>query len=110
MKGITVKLHEKIATGDTDGFGKPIYEEVPVEVSDVLVAPTTSDDIIDTQDVEGRHAVYTLAIPKGDTHNWENSKIEFFGKTWMSFGVPLKGIEDNIPLKWNMKVMVELYE
>ncbi len=110
MKGITVKLHEKMPTGEKDGFGKPIYEEVPVDVKDVLVAPATSDDIIDNQDIEGRHAVYTLAIPKGDTHKWEDSKVEFFGKTWKTFGTPLMGIEENIPLRWNKKVTVELYE
>jgi len=54
--------------------------------------------------------VYTLAIPKGDTHDWENQVIEFWGKTWKSFGMPLEGIESNIPLAWNKKVTVERYE
>ena len=58
----------------------------------------------------GRKEVYTLAIPKGDTHDWENQVIEFWDKTWKSFGSPLEGIESNIPLAWNKKVTVERYE
>ena len=109
IRGITVTLYERTQTGK-DAFGKDVYEETPVEVTNVLVAPTTADDIIDSQDLEGRKAVYTLAIPKGDTHTWENRRIDFFGKSWKSFGVPLQGIEANIPLDWNMKVTVERYE
>ena len=93
----------------TNPFGEPIYEEVRETIDNVLIAPTTSDDIITTTDLEGRKAVYTLAIPKGDTHNWENAKVEFWGQTWQVFGIPLEGIEANIPLAWNKKVTVERY-
>ena len=58
----------------------------------------------------GRKAVYTLAIPKGDTHEWEDQKVIFFGKEWRVFGAELEGIEDLIPLDWNKKVYVERYE
>ena len=109
MKGITVTLWDKQQTG-VDPFMKPIYEEVPVQVSNVLVAPTSADDIIDQQDLEGRKAAYTLAIPKGDTHDWENRRIDFFGQSWRSYGIPLEGIDANIPLAWNKKVTVERYE
>ena len=66
--------------------------------------------ILDENSLVGRKEVYTLAIPKGDTHDWENQVIEFWGKTWKSFGFPLEGIESNIPLAWNKKVTVERYE
>lgn len=54
--------------------------------------------------------VNTLAIPKGDAHEWENKEVRFFNKRWKIFGIPLEGIEDLIPLEWNKKVMVERYE
>lgn len=94
----------------SDPFGVPIYEETETPVENVLIAPTTSDDIIDDTDLDGRRAAYTLAIPKGDTHEWANQKVKFFGETWQVFGTPLKGIESNIPLDWNKKVTVEKYE
>lgn len=104
-----VVLYEKVQNG-VDDFNNPIYDETPITVSNVLVAPSASDEITDSTNLYGKKAVYTLAIPKGDTHRWEDSKIVFFGKEWRSFGTPLEGMEDMIPLKWNKKVTVERYE
>lgn len=108
IKGIQVVLYTKKETG-VDGFNHPVYEEIPETVENVLVAPSTSDDIVTAQDLCGKKAVYTLAIPKGDTHDWMDATVEFFGKRWKTFGFPLEGIESNIPLDWNKKVMVESY-
>ena len=108
IKGITVTLVVKKKMGE-DAFRAPIYQISEVEVENVLVAPATSEDVITSQDLYGKKAVYTLAIPKGDTHNWENTKVKFFGKEWKTFGIPLEGIEELIPLNWNKKVMVERY-
>jgi len=109
MKGITVVLYEETKTGE-DIFGAPIFEESAVAVENVLVAPTSSDDLVTEQNLYGKTSVYTLAIPKGDNHDWSNKKVEFFGQTFKTFDVPVKGIDDLIPLDWNMKVKVEQYE
>lgn len=109
IKGITVTLYEQTQTG-TDAFNDPIYTETAINVDNVLVYPSTQTEILETVNLYGRKAVYTLGIPKGDTHNWENSRIDFFGQSWRSFGIPSQGIEDMIPLDWNMKVTVERYE
>lgn len=109
LKGITVTLYEKTKTG-IDPFGNAIYEESPVEVDNVLVTPTSSQDVIDTLSIENRKAVYTLAIPKGDNHTWENTTVEFFGEKWLTIGIATGGIEDLIPLEWNKKISVERYE
>ena len=108
IKGITVVLIEKTQVGN-DPFGAPIYEEKEIPVDNVLVSPASSDDVISAQDLYGKKAVYTLAIPKGDKHNWEDCKVKFFGQIWQSFGIPIEGIEALIPLDWNKKVMVERY-
>lgn len=108
IKGITVILHEKTKVGN-DAFGTPIYEEIPIEVENVLVSPASSTDVIDQLNLYGKKAVYTLGIPKGDTHNWEDVKVEFFGETWKTFGFPTEGIAELIPLGWNKKVMTERY-
>ena len=108
IKGISVLLYVKQQTG-IDGFHRPVYEELPEIVENVLVAPVSSDDIVNSQELLGKKAVYTLAIPKGDTHNWEDVTVEFFGRKWKSFGFSIEGIEANIPLDWNKKVMVESY-
>lgn len=109
IKGITVTLYEKTQTGENP-LGEPIYEEVPTQVENVLVSPATSSDLPDAVNLDGKKAVYTLAIPKGDTHIWENRKVSFFGSDWMTFGFSYGGIEDLIPLDWNKKIQVERYE
>lgn len=108
IKGIEVTLYQKTQTG-TDAFNTPIYTETPVQVSNVLVYPTTATENLELTNLYGKKAVYTLAIPKGDTHEWQDSKISFFGKDFRSFGIPQEGIEENIPLEWNKKVTVEIY-
>jgi hypothetical protein len=109
IKGITITLINKVQTG-TDPFDNPIYEDVEIEVDNVLVSPTSTDDIVNTMNLTGRKAVYTLAIPKGDTNDWENKEVRFFGERWRVIGMPLQGIDELIPLDWNKKVMVERYE
>lgn len=109
IKGIAVTLYEKEKVG-TDLFNNPIYSETAVVVENVLVGSPTTDDITTATSLYGRKAVYTLGIPKEDTHNWENVKVEFFGEVWRTFGLPVKGIDDLVPTEWNEKVMVERYE
>ena len=109
LRGITIQLIDKQKTG-VDGFGKPVYEDVAIDVDNVLIGEPSTEDITDTYNLTGKHLAYTLAIPKGDTHNWINRKVSFFGDTFMTIGEPTQGIEDLIPLSWNRKVKVERYE
>lgn len=109
MKTITVTLYEKTAIGE-DAFHKTIWGETPVNVSGVLFAPSSAQEILDSTNLYGKKAVYTLAIPKGDTHVWEDRRVRFLDQDWHVFGIPLEGIDENIPLAWNKKVTVERYE
>ena len=109
IKGITVTLINKQEVG-RDPFNKPIVEDVEIEVDNVLITPTSTDDIVNQLNIDGKKAVYTLAIPKGDTNNWEDAEVFFFGKRWRTFGIPTEGIDHLIPLNWNKKVMVERYD
>ena len=108
IKGIPVTLINKIETGK-DPFGNPIYEDAEILVDNVLISPTSSDDIVNQLNLTGKKAVYTLAIPKGDTNVWEDKEVRFFGERWRVFGMATQGIEELIPLDWNKKVMVERY-
>ncbi len=109
MKGITVTLISNIQTG-TDPFGSPVYSETSEEIDNVLVTPSSAQEIIDSTELYGKKAVYTLGIPKTDNHVWEDKYVEFFGERWHVFGIPLQGIESLIPLSWNKKVTVERYD
>ena len=76
----------------------------------MLVGEPSAEDVVNEINLSGKRIAYVLAIPKGDTHIWENTEVEFWGMTFKTVGIPTQGIDDNIPLKWNKKVKVERYE
>lgn len=108
MTGLTVILYDKREVG-RDSMNAPIFEEFPVEVENVLIAPLSAQEVLDTINLTGKKAVYHLAIPKGDLHIWEDRRVSFFGEDWHVISFPTEGIEHLIPLSWNKKVQVERY-
>lgn len=109
IKGITVTLFEKTLAGK-DAFNRDVYEENPISVDNILVAPSSSEEVVDALNLYGKKAVYTLAIPKGDAHEWEDARVILpapFAGTYHTIGYPTAGIEAMIPLYWNKKVIVE---
>lgn len=109
IRGIPVKLSVKTQTG-IDSFNRPIYETSQEVVENVLVGEPSAEDVVNEINLSGKRIAYVLAIPKGDTHIWENTEVEFWGMTFKTVGIPTQGIDDNIPLEWNKKVKVERYE
>ena len=109
LHGITVTLHDKQKTGE-DGFGRPIYTDIPVSVENVIVGEPSAQEITDVLNLTGKRLAYILGIPKGDEHTWTDRKVSFFGEDFRAIGPPSQGIEDLIPLDWNKKVQVERFE
>lgn len=109
IKGITVVLHVKTRTG-ADAFGAPVYEDTTEEVKNVLVGEPDAQAVINEMQLYGKRLAYTLGIPKGDTHEWKDTKVEFFGEKFKTYGDVTQGIEAMIPLSWNKKIKVERYE
>lgn len=109
MKGLTVQLVQKELRG-YDEIGSPIYDEKIIDVKDVLVGQPASGEIINTYQLYGKKIAYTLGIPKGDTHDWTDTIVMFFGKKFRTVGFPEEGILENIPLRWGKNVKVETYE
>jgi len=110
MRGITITLYERNIVG-TDALNHSIYIDVPYTVDNVLVAPVSTTEILETYNLTGRKAIYQLAIPKGDTHDWSaGNKVKFWDEYWRIIEIPREGIEHLIPLDWNKIVRVERYE
>lgn len=109
LQGITITLYNRVQTG-TDAFNRPIYADVQTTVDNVLIGEPNTEDIVNEMNLSGKRLAYTLAIPKGDNHEWKDAVVEFFGERFRTFGAPTQGIEDMIPLQWNKKVKVERYE
>lgn len=108
IKGVTIQLYVETQTG-VDGFNRPIYAEEAVDVDNVLIGELSTQDIINELNMSGKTLAYTLAIPKGDTHDWKNKKVGFYGQIFQTIGEPIQGIDANIPLSWNKKVKVARY-
>lgn len=113
IQGITIQLMTHTQTG-VDEFNHPIYEETPVDVENVLIGEPSTDDIATSTDLYGKRILYMLGIPKGDTHDWKDKRVEWtdaYGRTVrvQTFGFPIMGIEANIPGPWHMKVRCAAY-
>lgn len=106
--GINVELLVKEQTG-VDDFGAPIYSERWETVGNVLPGQPTTDDITTAKEMHGRKAVYALAIPKNDNHNWEDTRVRFFGEEFATFGKLVKTIDKLTPTVWNGRIMCEVY-
>jgi len=109
IKGQTVKLYTMTKTG-VDDFNQPVYSEASVDVDNVLIEPADNSAIVDEMQISGKHLSYVLHIPKGDTHTWKDTKVEFYGAVWRTFGDCLIYDEALTPLDWNKKVKVERYD
>lgn len=113
MRGVTVTLYEKVATSP-DPFNAATYRETPVTVENVLVGEPSTDDITNATEMYGKKLSCMLGIPKGDTHDWVDKRVEWtdaYGITHRlkTFGFPITGIEANVPTRWHMKVRCEEY-
>ena len=108
LKGIDITLYEKTQTG-TDEADAPVYAETPVTVHNVLVGEPSAEEITTELQLTGRRLAYTLALPKGDAHDWHNVTVEFFGQKFRTYGDVVQGMESLVPLAWNKQVKVERY-
>lgn len=105
---MTIQIAVKLQDG-TDSLNNPIYRETYEDVNDVLVGQPTTDDVTTSIQLYGKRCEYTLGIPKDDDHDWTDTKVIIFGKEYRTFGEPVRGIDENIPLRWNRNVKVERY-
>ena len=108
MKTTTVQLVVKTDAG-TDSLGAPIYTEELENVGGVLIGSPSTDDVTNTLNLYGKKIEYVLGIPKGDTHNWVDAEVEFWGMRFKTIGYPTTGEQENIPLRWGQNVKVEKY-
>lgn len=108
IKGTAVNLTVRTQIG-TDAAERPIYEESFVTVENVLIGQPETDEVVNELNLSGKRIAYVLGIPKGDTHDWTDTFVNFWGMRFRTIGIPTQGIEANIPLSWNKKVRVEYY-
>lgn len=89
-----------------DDFNRPIYTTSSTTVDNVLIGEPSTEEVNEVLQIHGKQLRYVLAVPKGDTNDWTDKKVTFFGNPFRTLGEPTQGIEDNIPLEWNKKIRV----
>lgn len=113
MRGVTVTLYETTLAG-YDDFNAPRYTNEATTVDNVLIGEPTTDDITNATELYGKRLSCMLGIPKGDSHDWIDKRVEWtdaYGNVHKlkTFGFPITGIEANVPTRWHMKVRCEEY-
>lgn len=108
IQGMTVQLVIKTVTG-ADPFGHPIFYEQVVDIDDVLVGQPSADDITSSVELYGKKCEYTLGIPRGDAHDWTDTVVYIRGEKYITLGYPVRGIDENVPLRWNRNIKVARY-
>jgi len=111
IKGIPITLYTETVTG-YDDFNREIVETQAVEIPNVVIGQPSSEDITSEVNLSGKKAVYNLAIPADDTHDWKNKVVEFYGKKWRTIGVPTQFMDGYMgeSWPWNKQIKVEEYE
>lgn len=104
---IPVKLHEKIANG-FDGFGVPTYTEHIKYINNCFVVIGNHYQLLDNNTSLVALDEFTIAIPKGDNHEWRNSIVEFklggIDYKCKTHGDYLLGVEEAMPLMWHKQI------
>ena len=96
IKGISVTLHTTTQNG-TDPFNNPIYVTTDVVVNDVIIGNVSVTEQQENLDLYGKRVVYELGIPSGDSNDWLDKEVTFFGRTFKTFGQYKECIIDNMP-------------
>lgn len=109
MVGETVEVETTVQAGK-DSFGNAIYESKFVPVENVLVAPSSTTNVIDTTRPNGANVVYQLYFPKGFDLPLMNKKIKVRNEVFRVIGDPKPYPVENTPTPWFMEVEVEHVE
>lgn len=105
MKGETV-IVERRAEAGTDDLNNPTYETTSSEVSNVLVCPGSTSDVIGSIRPDGAEVTYTLHFPKTFSGSLRGCRISVRGEWFSVIGDPKPYALESCPTEWCMPVEV----
>lgn len=105
MRGETVIVDIKSPSG-RDAFNALTYEPQQIEVSNVLCAPASSDDVLDSNRPDGAEVRYTLYFPKTFEQQLENTRVNVRGEWLNVIGSPNHFDASVCPTDWWMVAKV----
>lgn len=84
-----------------DAMGEPIFTESTETVANVLSAPSTTDEMDETNRAFGIVCERTFHFPKSYTASLEGCSVRWGGREWRIVGDPQRYIPENTPTPWN---------
>lgn len=109
ISGVDVGVSSPV-NGEPDRLGNPtVIYGTPVTVENVLVAPSTTNDM-EAARPEGVTVAYTLHFPKTFTESLEGCLVTLpapWGGTYRVVGDPMPYIDVDTPTPWDRQVDVE---
>lgn len=103
-----IVLVEEPAVAGVDEFNAIIYGKSGWSAIDnVLVSPSSTDNVTDTNRPDGKIVVYTLHFPKTFDESLKGKKINVRGEVYKVIGDPKHYSAQATPGQWWMPVKVE---
>lgn len=107
MRGETVLVALRVATGGEDAGGNAIYTTEDRTVDDVLVAPGPRTDLPVSDRPDGTVVAFHLHFPKTFTENVRGAQMTIRGESGFEvIGDPRPFTVENTPTRWHMPVEV----
>lgn len=101
FKGEQVKAYLLVGTKTDNVYGSDGAEYEPVEVNNVLVAPTATTDIEGNQRLAGDSTTLSFYLPKEFTESLRGALIELDGRRYEIQGDPVPYPSDLTPGEWD---------
>lgn len=105
ISGTTVTVTRRVMTG-RDEMGEPVFSTQSESVGNVLVAPSSTDEMDETNRAYGVTCELTLHFPKDYTQSLEGCTVAVYGGTYRVLGDPQPYMAANTPTPWNRPVKV----
>lgn len=109
MRGENVTVITATPTG-VDEFNNPTHTRTELTVTDVLVAPTTTNDLTGSTRPDGKTTTLTLHFPKTFTGRLAGALVRVRGVEYRVVGNPVAYQTANTPTRWNRPVELEEVE
>ncbi|MBQ9002192.1 MAG: hypothetical protein IJ087_10095 [Eggerthellaceae bacterium] len=105
ISGMSVSVLRRVMSG-RDEMGEPVFATSTETVGNVLVAPSSTDEMDETNRAFGVTCELTLHFPKSYTASLEGCAVEVRGVEYRVLGDPQPYMPENTPTPWNRSVKV----
>lgn len=105
ISGMEVEVVRRTMTG-RDEMGEPIFSESHEPVGNVLVTPSSTDEMDETNRAFGISCELTLHFPKDYTASLEGCSVIVYGDEYRVLGDPQPYMPENTPTPWNREAKV----